>query len=408
MDRELMAKKPDGLPTGVEFAGSSIRIRFSRNGKRCCETLAFPQTPQGVQAAAGLRAQVAQLAKLGMLSDEKYAELFPSSSYVAEHTTPLFGEYAQSWLNSLTIVKGTRANYLSAMNLYWMPALARLPLDKITPAMLRKLIGEISWPSELAQRTAQSRLNSLFKAAVSDELIDRSPSAMLKMPKNIKKAVSAFRAEEADAIIAWMYAAFTKPSTRIYAAYFEFAFFTGMRTGEIAGLRWDEIDIDARTAHVRRIIVRGVVEERTKTNKTRLVMLNSRALNALAAAKEIAAERRAQQRRMVKESPFVFAPSGAKGFIATGQVTCMHFKKALKALKIPHRSQYCTRHTYATMCLMSGMAPAFIAGQLGHSVDVLLSRYAHWIESLRDWSELDKLENRLIGTKLVQENSESP
>jgi integrase len=54
------------------------------------------------------------------------------------------------------------------------------------------------------------------------------------------------------------------------------------------------------------------------------------------------------------------------------------------------------------MCLMAGMDPAFIATQLGHSVQMLLSTYARWTHPSSDWVELGKLENSLIGTKLVQ------
>lgn len=49
------------------------------------------------------------------------------------------------------------------------------------------------------------------------------------------------------------------------------------------------------------------------------------------------------------------------------------------------------------------MNPAFIAGQLGLSVQVLLSTYAKWLNSANDWSELEKLEMQLIGTELVQD-----
>ena len=54
------------------------------------------------------------------------------------------------------------------------------------------------------------------------------------------------------------------------------------------------------------------------------------------------------------------------------------------------------------MCLMAGMNPAFIANQLGHSVQMLLSTYAKWLNSSTDWSELGKLENSMIGTNLVR------
>jgi integrase len=78
---------------------------------------------------------------------------------------------------------------------------------------------------------------------------------------------------------------------------------------------------------------------------------------------------------------WIIAPSG----------TIAPFKLALTALSIRERRQYDTRHTYATMCLMAGMNPTFIANQLGHSVEMLLSTYAKWISSSSDWRELEKL-----------------
>lgn len=59
------------------------------------------------------------------------------------------------------------------------------------------------------------------------------------------------------------------------------------------------------------------------------------------------------------------------------------------------------------MCLMAGMNPAFIASQLGHSVQMLLSTYAKWLSSASDWNELEKLPARIKnGTELVQETEE--
>ena len=90
-----MARKPMGLPTGVEFAGQSVRIRFTWNGQRRCETLPYPQTPKGIKAAANLRANVTSLIKHGVLDHQRYAELFPNSTYANYSAAPRFGEYAQ-------------------------------------------------------------------------------------------------------------------------------------------------------------------------------------------------------------------------------------------------------------------------------------------------------------------------
>ncbi|WP_081016604.1 MULTISPECIES: tyrosine-type recombinase/integrase [Pseudomonas] len=136
-------------------------------------------------------------------------------------------------------------------------------------------------------------------------------------------------------------------------------------------------------------------EKRTKTKHHREVPLNERALNAITQAQQMATLRPMASKSAHPISPFVFQPSKGRLWINEPSVTIRHFKSALKALNIRERRQYDIRHTYATMCLMPGMNPAFIANQLGHSVEMLLSTYAKWISSSSDWRELEKLPPRV-------------
>ncbi|AZC26769.1 integrase, putative [Pseudomonas sessilinigenes] len=80
-----------------------------------------------------------------------------------------------------------------------------------------------------------------------------------------------------------------------------------------------------------------------------------------------------------------------------------HWVPVLNEPWIRRRPPYNCRHTYATICSMSGLNPAFIAQQLGHSMQMLLSTYARWLNSSSDWSELEKLK---IGIKSV--SAENP
>ena len=403
-----MARKPLGMPTGVEVIGNSIRIRFMWNGTRKCETLPYPATQKGIKTASGLRDQVVQAIKLGIMDEARYAEFFPGSA-IAESVSsqiPLFGEHAQLWLDSREIVLGTRKNYKSILNQYWMPHLAVARLDQITPTLLRRIISSIEWTSPGVKRNAMFKLSTILDSAVKDGLIKKNPMASLEKPRVSKKLVDPFTRDEAERIIQHLYATLGKYS-RIYAALYEFLFFTGLRPGEAFALRWDEVDEEARRIHVCRIVIDRGIEERVKTKHERDVLLNDRALNALAEAKRIA---RLKQVASVSEfvvSPFVFPPSKGGLWIKEPSVTIKHFHAALDALSIRRRRQYDTRHTYATMCLMAGMNPAFIAGQLGHSVQMLLSTYAKWLNSASDWSELEKLQTRIkTGTELVQEAEE--
>ncbi len=82
-----MARKPLGMPTGVEVIGNSIRIRFMWNGTRKCETLPYPATQKGIKTASGLRDQVVHAIKLGIMDEAKYAEFFPGLRLLSRSAT---------------------------------------------------------------------------------------------------------------------------------------------------------------------------------------------------------------------------------------------------------------------------------------------------------------------------------
>ncbi len=392
-----MDRKPVDLPTGVELVGRSIRIRFSWNKKRCCETLPYPQTPKGIAAAASLRTQVKQLDKLGALTPQKYAEIFPGTRSAEVQSVPIFFDYAQDWLDSLQIVESTRKNYRSTLQNYWVPYLADKPMDKVTPVIMRKIVNDIQWTSPVRRKNAIRLVTTIFTQAVRDEIITRNPAASIPATRVPKRDLDPFTRPEADLMIAKLYE-LTSGLQQIYAIFFEFSFYTGMRPGEAMALRWAEVDMRKRTARVCRIRIYGKIQERTKTKTSREVLLNDRAMKALEKARPLAAAR----------SDYVFAPEGSGDrselFIRSETGPKRYWLSALRKLGIRHRRMYDTRHTYATMCLMSGMNPAFIAAQLGHSVQVLLSTYAKWISSPSDWAELEKLDKLESGTKTVREN----
>jgi integrase len=77
--------------------------------------------------------------------------------------------------------------------------------------------------------------------AIDDGIIERDPTAKLRNLKRQKRPVDPFTREEAESILAasyrWHYGA-----DAIYAAYFEFAFFSGTRPSETPALRWPDID----------------------------------------------------------------------------------------------------------------------------------------------------------------------
>ena len=153
------------------------------------------------------------------------------------------------------------------------------------------------------------------------------------------------------------------------ANFAEFKFFSGLRPSETTALRWADVDLEGDHVHVHRAIVRGLEKNTTKTNTARYVLLNSRARAAFV-----------RQRALTQlAGDFVFLdPRYGTPWMEELAFRCSDWAPALSAAGLRYRRPYNTRHSYATMMLMSGMTPAFCATQLGHSVGMLLSTYARW------------------------------
>lgn len=303
-------------------------------------------------------------------------------------------------LSAGELITVPRAEFEALRQFYeaWMAGSVASTVAAFSEAMAAQNVAReaLSLITQPAKRNAIVRLSTVLTSAVADGVLTRNPAEAIELPHRTRKEVDPFTQVEADQIIAAMYARDHWP-TSIYAALYEFMFYSGLRIAEALALQWDAVDLERKHVRVFRVVALGEVEERTKTHKARTVLLNQRAIHALEFAKAYA-ERRKNGQGKIKETPFVFPPS--KNAEHVKQTSDIHhqWRPTLKALGIRYRRPYNCRHTYATMCLMSGMNPAFIAQQLGNTVQMLLSTYARWINSGSDWSEIAKLE---MGIKLV-------
>lgn len=152
-----------------------------------------------------------------------------------------------------------------------------------------------------------------------------------------------------------------------------FGFMTGLRTGEQLALQARDYDRHNGRIRVRRSQSRGL-EKRTKTAHARWVYLNP-------VAREIL-ERLLT--RCQKADDYVFLnPHTGQPWRGPNKVT-KRWKRALRAAGVRYRRPYHTRHTYATLMLLAGESPFFVAAQLGHSdLEMLEKRYARFIEAGR-------------------------
>jgi len=223
-------------------------------------------------------------------------------------------------------------------------------------------------------------LRGIFGLAVDCGYIDTDPTARLHNEKTERPEILPLTTEERDRILEHMKKHY--PAT-VYN-YFLFAFGTGLRPSEMIEIRWGDVDFAKRTVFVTRALVGGAVQP-TKTRARWPVRLTELAFQALMLQRPLTYAKGA-------DAPVFENPATNKGWSDDQRQRRLFWTPALHACGIRHRDAYNTRHTFATCLLMAGVAPAYIASQLGHTTSKMIyERYATWIPgALQDDAEAAK------------------
>jgi integrase len=219
--------------------------------------------------------------------------------------------------------------------------------------------------------------------AVKDKLLTANPVDDVPRAKHQKPLPDPFSREESECIIS---EAARADEGQIHNMV-ETWFWTGLRTSEILGLEWANVDFPSGTALIASALVHGEQKDRTKTSVARVVHLNSRAQAALQRQREFT---------QVGGARVFQDPRYSADWKSEEAFQRVYWKRMLKRLGIRYRRPYNMRHSYATAMLMAGMTPAFCARQLGHSVEVFLQTYAKWLDGNQNDIEMARLEAALL------------
>lgn len=367
---------------GVTEQGDYLRIRFTYKSKRFGPIIPWKQTPENYAKASKLCAEIKDLIKKGVMTDRLLNEYFPDliKQGRTNSRVPVFSEVAQKYLDTCEVSANTRTQYKNVLQRYWMPKLAARPINEVLPSELKTILAGFGWSSGKTRNNVVSIVRRVFELAYDDGIIDFNPALKIKAAKHQKLPPDPFSEDEARKIVADLYKHHSGREA-VYAAYFELAFWTGMRTSELLALKWTDIDWFSKEAYVCKAQSKGQLNDKTKTAKVRSVMLTDEALHALDTMKPLT---------YLGQGEIFKSPRTGESW-KTDKSPRQPLYKSLRRLGIRRRKAYATRHTYATIMLMRGVNPAFAAAQLGHSLQMFLQVYAKWIHGDQNKSEFQKI-----------------
>ena len=318
--------------------------------------------------------------------DEKLtkAKADRDTGFVFDADNLTLGNYLDRWINDSvrdTVRQRTWERYEQIVRVHIKPALGRVRLKNITPTHARALYRE-KLDTGLAPRTVNyihTTLSKALKDAVADGLITRNPASSVKAPRPKNKEISPLSSQQAKAFLEAV------RGDRFEAA-FVMALHCGLREGEILGLKWSDVDLDAGTLQVRRTLseaLAGRLFEPPKNGKGRSVKLTAGAVDALRNHLTRQIEDIESLGDRYRDEGLVF-PSQVGTPMNAKNLTARSFKPLLKRANLPNIRFHDLRHTFATLMLQNGEHPKVVQEMLGHAtIAITMDTYSHVLPNMQ-------------------------
>lgn len=298
----------------------------------------------------------------------------------------LFKDWLKTWLEDYQeghIKPSTYSLYEYLARVHIIPALGDLTLSKIQTSRLQKLYktkresGRVDGGGGLSTQTIH-HMNKVIRGAlaqaVAEGKISRNPAENVKLPRMERKPIQPLTKEQVTIFLDgikddWLYPVYLMTLG------------TGLRRGEILGLRWKDINLEAETVTVKRelLFINGkqLMQDGTKTAGSKsTVTMPDMVADTMKKHKTHQSEAMLALGHKLKEKDLVF--TWASGDPISPNYVYHHFKELLTNHNLPNIRFHDLRHTFATLLLEEGIHPKIVADMLRHgSVRTTLDTYSH-------------------------------
>ena len=303
-------------------------------------------------------------------------------THVAPVETTVTEFVTRTWLPGLaasSLRPTTVDMYDRSAHRYVLPHLGPLRLRDVTPVALKTWLDGLK-AAGVGDRTVQIAgvtAHKMLKGAADLELIGRNPADNAAVrearPRTKARVPTVWTAEETRNFLN------SQRDDRLFPLW-RLATMTGLRRGEIAGLRWRDLDLEAGVLHVRqtRVVVDyKVLDSSPKTEKARrAVGLDPGTVAALRSHRARQTEEMFGFGRQRNDDGFVFVREDGEPYHPQ-RLTIMLAERA-RAAGLPPVKLHALRHGHATAALEAGVPMKVVSERLGHSgIAITSDVYSH-------------------------------
>ncbi len=308
-----------------------------------------------------------------------------------QQTVEQFLEYWLEDVHKARIRQGTYVGYRIILDKHLIPGLGHIWLQKLTAQHVQSLYAKKLKEGFTAKRVRDMHmvLRGALGYAKRIKLVGSNVCDDVELPQSKQREIQPLTPEQAQVLL-------QKVREHHLEALLALALTTGMRRGEILGLRWQDIDLQKGTLQVCRAVSyfgrRGFLVGEPKTEKSkRKITLPQFVVEALKRHRTIQLATRLQAGATWIENDLVFS-NKCGGFIVPVTLT-NHFSKLLEEIGLPHMRFHDLRHSAATLLLNMGVPAKVVQEILGHSTfSTTMDRYSHVLPSMQQ-EAMDKMDD---------------
>ncbi|QDH19794.1 tyrosine-type recombinase/integrase [Saccharibacillus brassicae] len=308
-----------------------------------------------------------------------------NETYIKPNKT-LYKEYmTEQWLEDkqTKVKRQTLETYRWLVTKHVIPVLGSIELSKMRPEQIQGLYNKLTRDKNLSDENIQkvhTLINDSLKKTERWGLIQKNPAALVDRPKSARKEINVWNIDEVKRFL-------NHPDNDSrYSIAFLLALTSGMRQGEILGLRWKDVDFENGLVRITQTLSSDgkEIQPYTKTKAgARTINLPKGTMNALKKhKKKIQVER--EEDRAGEYVNLDLVVCSQNGTPTNKSNIRRAFERAIKLSKVKRIKFHGMRHTHATMLLIQGVNPKVVSERLGHStVRMTLDVYSHLLPSMQ-------------------------
>ncbi|MDD9265981.1 tyrosine-type recombinase/integrase [Paenibacillus sp. GCM10023248] len=301
------------------------------------------------------------------------------------------GDFMKYWLENIRIMECEKTSYYNNvlyLKNHIMPRIGNIKMQELSPIICQNFVNDMH-KCGYARNTID-RVCTLIKLAldkaVTFKYIKENHMRKVTLPKKAKSELKVWTSIQANQFLE-----FTKEKR--YFCVYALALLTGMRQGEILGLRWKDIDFEKKIITVSQTLTHDgkTLKSGAKTVAgERTISMPQQLVTILKNHRKKYVEFRMAAEDFVDEDLVIYNLKNG-GVVFPANLTATYIKN-VKASGLPHIRFHDLRHTHATMLIEKNVNVKVISERLGHSkVGVTLDVYSHVLPSMQQ-EVADKLD----------------